>query len=198
MKKLDVLLAGVGGQGVILASDIIGNTALTSGYDVKKTDTIGMAQRGGSVVSHIRIAPKVWSPLIREGEADIVLGFEKLETARWGYFLSSEGIAVINNQALPPPSVISGNQRYPDDERIIPLLKQRTDSVYLVDAVNLAKEAGNIRTYNILLLGCLSALIPFKVTAWKTSITQHLAENLHKVNLAAFDRGRQEMAKLGF
>jgi len=83
MKKLEVLIVGVGGQGVILASDIICDTALASGYDVKKTDTIGMAQRGGSVVSHIRIASQIWSPLIKEGEADIMLGFEKLESARW-------------------------------------------------------------------------------------------------------------------
>ena len=196
MKKLNLLLAGVGGQGVILASDIISDAALAAGYDVKKTDTIGMAQRGGSVVSHIRMAPQVWSPLIREGEADIILGFEKLESARWGYYLRSEGVAIINNQALPPPSVNTGSEQYPGDERIAAALNQRTDIVHFVDGIRLAKQAGNIRTYNTVLLGCLSKFTPFKVNVWKDSISKHIAAGLLDVNLAAFDIGRKEMQKL--
>jgi indolepyruvate ferredoxin oxidoreductase beta subunit len=105
VKKVDLLVTGTGGQGVVLASDIIGEVAITAGYDVKKTDTLGMAQRGGSVISHVRIAAKVWSPLIKVGEVDILIGFEKLETARWAYYLRPGGIAIVNNQALPPLSV---------------------------------------------------------------------------------------------
>ena len=192
MKKLDILITGVGGQGVILASDIISDTALAAGYDVKKTDTIGMAQRGGSVVSHIRIAAKVWSPLIKEGQADILLGFEKLESARWSYFLRPEGIAIINNQALPPPSVNADNP-YPDDAGITAILKQRTDAIYLINAAQQAKEVGNTRTFNTLLLGCLSVFTPFKVSIWENGIAEHLAAGLQQINLAAFDRGRNEM-----
>src|SRR4030042_2609671 len=105
-QKRDILVTGVGGQGVVLASDIIGETALAAGYDVKKTDTLGMAQRGGSVGSHVRLAEKVWSPLIKEGEADLLLTFEKLEAARWSHFLKPGAVAIINSYEQPPLSVI--------------------------------------------------------------------------------------------
>jgi indolepyruvate ferredoxin oxidoreductase beta subunit len=108
MEKLDLLVTGAGGQGIILASDIIGEVAIASGYDVKKTDTIGMAQRGGSVLSNVRIAPKVWSPLIKRGEGDLLLGLEKLEAARWAHYLRPGGIAIVNDHALPPLSVSLG------------------------------------------------------------------------------------------
>jgi len=196
MKQWNLLITGVGGQGVILASDIIGNAAITAGYDVKKTDTLGMAQRGGSVVSHIRIAPQVRSPLIKEGEADIILGFEKLEAARWSNYLRPEGIAIVNNQALPPLAVNIGNEQYPDDDRIISILKQRTDKIYYIDGSLRAKELGNVRISNILLLGCLSTLMPLKVNVWKDSVVQHLAPGIQKINLAAFDKGRKEIRNI--
>jgi indolepyruvate ferredoxin oxidoreductase beta subunit len=113
MKKMDLLVTGVGGQGVVLASDIIGETAIAAGFDVKKTDTLGMAQRGGSVVSHVRMAPKVWSPLIREGQADLLLAFEKLEAARWSHYLRPGGIAIVNMYEQPPLSVSLGQEKYP-------------------------------------------------------------------------------------
>ena len=102
MNKQGIFMAGVGGQGIVLASDILSEVALTAGYDVKKTDTLGMAQRGGSVVSHVRIAEQVYAPLIQEGEADMMMAFEKLEAARWGYFLKPGGLAIVNNHAMPP------------------------------------------------------------------------------------------------
>ena len=197
MMKLDMIITGVGGQGVILASDIISDTALAAGYDVKKTDTIGMAQRGGSVVSHIRISSKVWSPLIREGEADILLGFEKLESARWGYFLRPGGAAIINNFDLPPLSVSTGIEPYPSDEKVTAILKQRTDVIHFIDGTQLAKETGNFRAYNTLLLGCLSKLTPFEEDFWKESISKHLAAGLRDINLAAFARGRNIMEHPG-
>ena len=152
MKKVNLLVTGVGGQGVILASDIISETALAAGYDVKKTDTLGMAQRGGSVISHVRIAPRVWSPLIKEGEVDILLAFEKLEAARWSYYLRPGGVAIINNQAVPPLSISRGNDRYPTDEEITDIQRQRTDRIYLVEGTTQAKELGNIRTLNIFMV----------------------------------------------
>ncbi len=196
MKKLDLVIAGVGGQGVILASDIISQAAIAAGYDVKKTDTLGMAQRGGSVISHIRMAPQVWSPLIREGEADIMLAFEKLEGARLAYYLRSGGTAIINNQAQPPLSVSAGAEQYPDDEKISGILKQRTDSVYYIDGTRRARELGNVRAVNTFLLGCLSLFLPFRVHIWKDSIAQHLAPGIRKINLTAFDQGRKEMGDI--
>src|SRR4030042_1965648 len=128
-QKRDILITGVGGQGVVLASDIIGETALAAGYDVKKTDTLGMAQRGGSVVSHVRLAPKVWSPLIREGEADLLLAFEKLEAARWGHYLRPGGVAIVNNYEQPPLSVSLGKERYPSDKELTAALNRDRKSV---------------------------------------------------------------------
>ena len=193
MKKLDLLIIGVGGQGVILASDIISEVALAAGYDIKKTDTLGMAQRGGSVISHVRIAPKVWSPLIREGEVDILLAFEKLEAARWAYFLKLGGIAITNNQALPPLSVSLGNDQYPSDEEVADILRRRTDRIYLVDGTKRARELGNVRTLNIFMLGCTSLFVPIEVHFWKDSISQRMPDNIRQINLTAFEQGRKEI-----
>ena len=193
MKKLDLLVTGAGGQGIILASDIIGETAIAAGYDVKKTDTLGMAQRGGSVLSNVRIARQVWSPLIKRGEVDILLALEKLEAARWAYYLRPGGIAIVNNQALPPLSVSLGNARYPSDEEITNILKQRTDHVYFIEGTRRAKELGNIRTLNMFMLGCVSLFMPFKVEVWKDSISQRLPASIRQINITAFDRGRKEV-----
>jgi len=190
---MDLLITGVGGQGVVLASDIIGEAALAAGYDVKKTDTLGMAQRGGSVISHVRIAPRVWSPLIKEGEVDLILAFEKLEAARWSYYLRPGGIALVNNYEQPPHSVSVGQARYPSDEEIAGILKQRTDSVYFIDGTRRARELGNVRTLNIFMLGCVSLFAPLKVNIWKGSISRHLPENIRAINLTAFEKGRKEV-----
>ncbi len=193
MNKIDLLITGVGGQGNILASDIIGEAAIGAGYDVKKTDTIGMAQRGGSVISNVRIAQHVYSPLIKEGEVDILLAFEKLEAARWGTYLRHDGIAIINNQAIPPLSVSMGNEQYPTDERITDILKQRTDCIYFFEGTRRARELGNIRTLNMFMLGYVSIFLPFRVSSWKAIISQHLPAGVQKINLTAFDQGRKEM-----
>ena len=191
MSRLDLLITGVGGQGVILASDITGEAALAEGYDVKKTDTLGMAQRGGSVVSNLRIAPRVWSPLIKEGEADILLSFEKLEAARWSYCLKPGGVAIVNDHALPPLAVSLGKTRYPDDSELMPTLRARTDRVYLIPATSTASELGNVMTLNILMLGCLSHFTPLKPETWKVCITARLPQKLHEINLLAFETGRK-------
>ncbi len=193
MKPVNLLITGAGGQGIILASDIIGETAIATGYDVKKTDTIGMAQRGGSVLSHMRIAQQVWSPLIRQGEVDLLLAFEKLEAVRWASYLRPGGIAIVNNHALPPLSVSLGNARYPTDDEIKGILRQVTDQVYLIEGTERAKELGNIRTLNIFMLGCASLFLPFKVNAWEESINRRLPEKVRQINLTAFNRGRKEL-----
>jgi indolepyruvate ferredoxin oxidoreductase beta subunit len=193
MEKMDILVTGVGGQGVVLASDIIGETALAAGFDVKKTDTLGMAQRGGSVVSHVRLAEKVWSPLIKEGEVDLILAFEKLEAARWSHYLAPGAVVIVNTYEQPPLSVSLGQEKYPSDDAIITALKRRTDRIYFIDADKIAKDLGNARTFNIVMLGCFSAFAPIDVAVWKESISRRLPENIREINLAAFDLGRKEI-----
>jgi indolepyruvate ferredoxin oxidoreductase beta subunit len=193
MKKFDLLITGVGGQGVILASDIIAEAALAAGYDVKKTDTLGMAQRGGSVVSHVRIGHQVWSPLIKEREVDILVAFEKLEAARWSHYLRSEAIAIVNNHALPPLSVNLGNERYPSDDEITNILRQRSDRIYFVNGTSLTRKLGNVRMLNMFMLGCASLFLPLKVNIWKDSISQRLPSSIRQINITAFDQGRKEI-----
>ena len=190
---MDLLITGVGGQGVVLASDIIGETALASGYDVKKTDTLGMAQRGGSVISHVRIAPKVWSPLIKEGEVDLILALEKLEAARWSHYLRPGGIAMVNNHEQPPQSVSLGKERYPSHREIADTMKRQTDRIFFIDGTRRAEELGNVRTLNIFMLGCLSLFAPLKVNVWKESISRRMPENIRQINLTAFEQGRKEI-----
>lgn len=193
MNKIDLLITGVGGQGIILASDIIGVAAIAAGYDVKKTDTIGMAQRGGSVISHVRLAEKVWSPLIKKGEVDILLALEKLEGARWASYLRANGIAIVNNHALPPLSVSLRIDRYPSDSEIADILKQRTERIYFVAGTRKAQELGNIRTLNLFMLGCASVFMPLTIQTWKSSILQRLPPQIQQINLAAFHQGRKKI-----
>jgi indolepyruvate ferredoxin oxidoreductase beta subunit len=193
VKKMDLLVTGVGGQGVVLASDIIGETALAAGFDVKKTDTLGMAQRGGSVVSHVRLAPKVWSPLIKDGEADLLLAFEKLEAARWSHYLKPGAIAIVNNYEQPPLSVSLGQEKYPTDAQIAAALERRTDQVYFIDGNKRAKELGNVRTLNIYMLGCFSVFAPLDIDVWKENISRRMPENIREINLTAFEMGRKEI-----
>ena len=190
---LDLFVTGVGGQGNILASDIIGETALAAGYDVKKTDTLGMAQRNGSVISHVRVARRVYSPLIKQAGVDILLAFEKLEAVRWCDYLRPGAVAIVNNHALPPLAVNLGVERYPDDEEIHRILSQRTDQVYVVEGTRRVTELGNARTLNIFMLGCFSHFAPFEVDAWKESISQRLPSRLLRINSDAFDLGRKEI-----
>ena len=193
MKKFDLLVTGVGGQGVILASDIIGEAALAAGYDAKKAETLGMAQRGGSVISHVRIGARVWSPLIKEGDVDILVAFEKLEAARWGNHLRPEAIVIVNNYALPPLSVNLGNERYPSNEEITNILGQWSERLYFVNGTSRVRELGNIRTLNMFMLGCASLFLPIKVHIWQDIISQHVPPATRQINIAAFDQGRKEI-----
>jgi indolepyruvate ferredoxin oxidoreductase, beta subunit len=193
LKPMDIMVTGVGGQGVVLASDIIGETAIAAGYDVKKTDTLGMAQRGGSVVSHLRLAEKVWSPLIKEGEADLLLSFEKLESARWSHYIKNDAIVIVNTYEQPPLSVSLGQIQYPTDETIKKAFKRRTAKIYFIDANKRALELGNVRTLNIFMLGCFSVFAPLDVQVWKDSIVRRMPEKLVEINLKAFELGRKEI-----
>ncbi len=191
--KIDLLITGVGGQGNILASDIVSEVALAAGFDVKKTDTLGMAQRGGSVISHVRISEKVFSPLIKEGEVDILLAFEKLEGVRWARYLKPGAIVIINNHALPPLSVNLGIDKYPSNEEVNQILKQRTEHIYFVEGTKRVIELGNVKTLNIFMLGCLAAFLSFKLETWQEVIAQHLPSKFLKLNNTAFDLGAKEI-----
>jgi len=196
MDKLNLLIAGIGGQGIIAASDIVAESALAAGFDVKKTDSLGMAQRGGSVVSHIRLAAKVWSPLIKMGEVDIILAFEKLEAARWGHYLRPGGIAIINDLAVPPLSVSLGNEHYPGDDEITSILKQHTENIYILEGTRRARDLGSSKILNTLMLGCLSHFIPFEDSIWQECIAHRMPSKVVKLNITAFEQGRREMENM--
>ena len=197
MKNMGLLVTGVGGQGIILASDIIGEAAMLEGYDVKKTDTLGMAQRGGSVVSHIRIGQKVYSPLIPEGEVDLLLAFEKLEAVRWSNYLRSGATVVINQYAQPPLSVNLGSEKYPDDTEITAMLGQRSDRIYYVAGTERARQSGDVRSLNMFMLGCASCFLPLQVQSWKDTITQRVPAKFREMNINAFEAGRKDMKNVG-
>jgi len=194
MRKYDLLLVGVGGQGVVLASNILSDAALAEGYDVKKTDTLGMAQRGGSVISHVRLADKVFSPLVKDGEVDIIVAFEKLEAARWSRHLKPGGLIIINNLSVPPLSVSLGFHQYPSDSKVMGVIKQRTDNVHLIDGSRCETELGQARLLNSFMLGYTSLFLPIKVKTFKDLISQRMPPKILPINLKAFERGRKEVS----
>ena len=196
IKKTDLLITGVGGQGTVLASDALGDVAVAAGYDVKKADVLGMAQRGGSVVSHIRVGRKVYSPLVKKGAVDFLLAFEKLEAARWWQHLRRGAVAIVNDHAMPPLSVTSGADVYPADEAVVGLLRRRTQSVYLVSAGAIAAELGNPRVLNVVMLGVLSHFLPISEEHWRRALTERVPTRFLELNLRAFVRGREEAERL--
>jgi len=191
MKTLNFLLVGVGGQGIILASDVLAQVGLLAGYDVKKAEVHGMAQRGGSVVSHVRWGEKVHSPLIGKGEADYLLAFEKLEALRYVEFLRPGGRAFVNDQAIPPVSVTLGEATYPADDQIRKTLEQVTPHLYLVPALRLAEEAGSGRVLNIVLLGVLSCFLEPPPQLWWQAIKSRVPSKYLELNRQAFGKGRE-------
>lgn len=192
MRKVDLLLAGVGGQGVILASDILAETAMEADYDVKKTDVLGMAQRGGSVVSHVRLGPQVHSPLVKRGQADILLSFEKLEAARWAAHLAPDALAIVNDDSVYPLAVSSGAEQYPSDEEVINILGRQPGKLHMVDAMAIADEFGNKRVANVIMLGFLSHFLDIDYDHWRHCLSQRLPSRVVALNEAAFKRGRAE------
>jgi len=197
MTKVDFLLAGVGGQGTILAGDILMTVGLQAGYDVKKSEVHGMAQRGGSVTSHVRWGNKVYSPLIGQGEADFFLAFEKLEALRHVEILRPGGILLVNDYAIAPLSVSSGGDKYPDDEHIKAILSAVTANYYLVPGITLAQKLGNVRVNNVVMLGALSYFLPdVQLTVWLETVRARVPSRFVKLNQQAFLTGREAMEKL--
>lgn len=185
----NILMAGVGGQGTLLASEILSEVLMQSGFDVKKAEVHGMAQRGGSVVSHVRFGKKVYSPIIPEGQADVLFGFELLETYRYLPLVKKTGAVVVNNLRIAPPSVLLGKSEYPQD--IARKLTDRIDNVRIVDGLELAEQAGNSRAINTVLLGALSNTLGPAHEQWIAAIKSLVPERFLDVNLKAFELGRQ-------
>ena len=190
MKSINFLLVGVGGQGILTASDILAELGLRAGYDVKKSEVHGMSQRGGAVSSHVRFGPRVYSPLIAQGEVDFLLSFEQLEALRWATFLRSEGAALVSMQRLPPIAVTSGGARYPDVEEVRRELAGRARRVVLVDVLEAARELGNLRVANTVLLGALAALLPFPLAQWEETVRERVPARFVELNLAALRAGQ--------
>jgi indolepyruvate ferredoxin oxidoreductase beta subunit len=184
----NILIVGVGGQGVILASEIISDVAMKRGYDVKKSEVHGMAQRGGVVSSHVRFGPVVSSPLIPEGAADVLLAFELAEAARWLGFLSPEGRVIVNRQKLIPPIVSTGLAEYPDEAE--EMLKREAREPILVDALEIAEELGNVRLVNTILLGVTAQLLELPVRTWRRVVSERVPQAFKDLNLQAFERGQ--------
>ncbi len=187
----NILLSGVGGQGIILASDIMTEVFLEAGFDVKKSEVHGMAQRGGSVTSHVRFGRKVYSPIIKQGDVDILFSFEQLESLRWLNYVKPDGVILLNNHKINPPAVNLGQMEYPKD--IPGIIRKRFNRFHLVDGTKLALEAGDIRAANVVLLGTISKLFDMEESLWIETVLGHLPAKVHEINRKAFAMGRAQI-----
>ena len=189
MKKSNILIVGVGGQGTLLASVLLGNLALLKGYDVKLSEVHGMAQRGGSVVTHVKISEgTVSSPLIEEGDADVIIAFEELEAYRWLPYLKKGGTMYVNTQQILPMPVIMGKAKYPDD--IMKVLEENAGTVKAFAALHIAEECGSVKAVNVVLLGAASKDLPFDESAWIKVIEENVKPKFVELNKKAFEMGR--------
>ena len=193
MKKgtTNVLVAGVGGQGVILASDIMSEVFMEAGYDVKKSEIHGLAMRGGIVTSHFRFGKKVYSPLIKEGEVDILFAFEQLEGLRWINHLRPKGKILMNDHKVNPPVVNLGDMEYPKE--IPETIKGKFKDFYLVRGTDIALQLGDARAANVVLLGAMSKLFEIKEDLWLKTILGVLPPKVHELNRKAFATGREQV-----
>lgn len=190
---LNVVFAGVGGQGTILASDILAEVGSRVGLQVKKAEVHGMSQRGGTVISHVRIGPEVYSPIVARGTADILLGFEKLETLRAIALLRQGRVVISDRHQIPPITVSAGSAAYPTDDEIDHALSQRAGQVYWINGMQIARDLGNIRTANVVLLGALAALLEIPRSAWQEAVEGRVPLKHRQINQQAFEAGLKAM-----
>lgn len=190
----NILIVGVGGQGVILASNALSEVAMANGLDVKKSESHGQSQRGGTVPSHIRYSAKVYSPVIGRGEADLILAFEELEGLRFAHFLKPEGKMILNRQRIYPPRVTSGLDTYPED--VVSILRKNDIETIEVDALSIANKLGNPLVVSTVLLGVLSRYLEFSTEEWKDALKRLVPEKHQAVNLEAFETGSTLEEKL--
>ena len=188
METKSIMIVGVGGQGSLLASRLIGNVLLQQGYDVKVSEVHGMSQRGGSVVTYVKYGDEVLSPIVCKGEADIIISFEQLEAARWLPYLKKGGHLVTSTQKIDPMPVITGVAQYPDD--IIEKIKAQGVDVVAVDALSLAEQAGNSKASNVVLMGVVSTKMPFDVEVWNKAVEECVSPKFLELNKKAVELGR--------
>jgi len=182
----NIMIVGVGGQGTLLTSRIIGKAAMSQGYDVKISEVHGMAQRGGSVVTFVRFGEKVSEPVVEEGQADLIISFERLETRRYAHFLKKDGVLVVNDCRIDPMTVVIGAQKYP--ENIIEALKEN-HKVYSIDGQKIALELGNSKVLNSVVLGYAAKFIGFDKETWLETVTSTVPAKTVEINKNAFLTG---------
>ncbi len=192
METKSIMIVGVGGQGSLLASRILGTVLLSQGYDVKVSEVHGMSQRGGSVVTYVKYGEQVNSPVVTEGEADLIVSFELLEAARWVSFLKKGGHLVVSNQQLDPMPVITGAMQYPAN--IVDTLTRLGIDVTAVNALELAEQAGTAKASNVVLMGVLSKKMSFDEQVWIDALTACVPEKFLELNKKAFALGREVIA----
>ena len=183
---MNIMVVGVGGQGTLLTSRIIGKTALSAGYDVKLSEVHGMAQRGGSVVTFVRYGKKVNEPVVEEGAVDLLISFERLEAMRYAHFLKKDGIIVVNDTRIDPMTVVTGAKTYP--EGIIEALKAE-HTVYTIDAGAIANELGNSKVLNIVVLGLTAKYTEFSKEQWLKVLQETVPQKTIEINTKAFSAG---------
>ncbi len=188
----NILISGVGGQGVLLTSKIIAEAALLAGLDVKQSEVHGMAQRGGSVLSQVRFGEKVYSPIVAEGEADLLIGFEPLETARYLHFMKNDGAVIYNTRPIGTIGVSTAAEKYPSD--INDIVRSRSKTVRPLDGTQLAVQAGDKRTLNLVLLGAALTFLPLNEEAILDAIVHTVPKKVLEINQKAFAAGKSHCA----
>lgn len=190
METVNFLITGVGGQGTVLASELIAAVGLAAGYDVKKSDLLGLSVRGGGVIGHCRWGEKIHSPIVPEGRVDYLIAFEILEGLRWLNQLKPEGTVLMNQQEIHPVTVTSGVAKYPTKEVVDSALQNAARHVYRVPAVDMAVELGNSRVLNVVLLGVLSGLLDIDVSTWEGVLKDRVPSKYVALNIKALNAGR--------
>ena len=188
METKSIMIVGVGGQGSLLASRIIGNVLLNQGFDVKVSEVHGMSQRGGSVVTYVKYGDKVYSPVVEKGEADIIISFEQLEAARYVQYLKKGGHIVTSTQQIDPMPVITGAAKYP--ENLVEKLKAAGAELVAVDALSLAEQAGTAKASNVVLMGVLASRMDYPDELWQKALEQCVPPKFLDLNKKAFELGK--------
>ena len=193
-KSMNFVLVGVGGQGTILASDLLAELGLKLGYDVKKAEVHGMSQRGGSVISHLRWGQQVFSPIIPRGEADVLVAFEKMEAVRFLDLVKPDGLVLVNDYAIEPVTVNTAGIPYPQDDYLHQQLAQVTNRVHWVKGMEIAETLGNTRAANVVVLGALSGLLDLDAQCWDDALQIRIPPKYLELNRQAFQAGRAAVA----
>lgn len=196
MSTKNIMIVGVGGQGTLLASRIIGSALMSKNYDVKISEVHGMSQRGGSVVTYVKYGDEVFSPTVEKGEADILISFEQLEAFRWVEYIRVGGKLIVNTQKIDPMPVITGVAKYTDE--IIPKLTEAGIKLEAIDALTLAKEAGSSKSVNVVLIGVLARHSEIEKAVWIDALKENVKEKFLDMNLKAFDLGYNLSKQEGF